>query len=179
MYGEVFRRKAICSTLPSDKSIVEKSGAWFSFQGERLGRAAKRSQFLKDNQIIAAALSLLSAKSWVFDSYRSSATSAAAAADNGQKRNNETRLKARDYIGDHGSHFGNHVVPNVVAGFSPRSFRATLTRCFKQLSDKLSLPALEDEILGYWKKTISSKRASRLAKTAGLTPSTRVPPRQR
>src|SRR5499433_528143 len=50
MYGEGISREGDLLDLAVDKNIVEKSGAWFSFQGERLGQGRENArQFLKDN----------------------------------------------------------------------------------------------------------------------------------
>ena len=44
------RAKAICSTSAWRNNIVEKSGSWFSFKGERIGQGRENArQFLKDN----------------------------------------------------------------------------------------------------------------------------------
>ena len=50
MYGEGISREGDLLDLAVDKSVVDKSGAWFSFQGERLGQGRENArQFLKDN----------------------------------------------------------------------------------------------------------------------------------
>jgi recombination protein RecA len=50
MYGEGISREGDLLDLAVDKNIVDKSGAWFSFQGERLGQGRENArQFLKDN----------------------------------------------------------------------------------------------------------------------------------
>jgi recombination protein RecA len=50
MYGQGISKEGDLLDLAVDKSIVEKSGAWFSFQGERLGQGRDNArQFLKDN----------------------------------------------------------------------------------------------------------------------------------
>src|SRR5438128_3865174 len=50
MYGEGISREGDLIDLGVDKNIIEKSGAWFSFQGERLGQGRENArQFLKDN----------------------------------------------------------------------------------------------------------------------------------
>jgi recombination protein RecA len=50
MYGEGISREGDILDLAVDKNIVDKSGAWFSFQGERLGQGRENArQFLKDN----------------------------------------------------------------------------------------------------------------------------------
>src|SRR4051812_30080977 len=50
MYGEGISKEGDLIDLAVDKNIVEKSGSWFSFQGERLGQGRENArQFLKDN----------------------------------------------------------------------------------------------------------------------------------
>jgi recombination protein RecA len=50
MYGVGISREGDLLDLAVDKNVVEKSGAWFSFQGERLGQGRENArQFLKDN----------------------------------------------------------------------------------------------------------------------------------
>src|SRR6185369_389947 len=50
LYGEGISREGELLDMAVDKNIVEKSGAWFSFQGERLGQGRENArQFLKDN----------------------------------------------------------------------------------------------------------------------------------
>jgi recombination protein RecA len=50
MYGQGISREGDLLDLAVDKNIIDKSGAWFSFQGERLGQGRDNArQFLKDN----------------------------------------------------------------------------------------------------------------------------------
>src|SRR4029434_74661 len=50
MYGQGISREGDLLDLGVDKNIIDKSGAWFSFQGERLGQGRDNArQFLKDN----------------------------------------------------------------------------------------------------------------------------------
>ncbi|MBX4373522.1 DNA recombination/repair protein RecA, partial [Mycobacterium tuberculosis] len=43
--------------IGSDIDIVQKSGAWYSYEGERLGQGRENSkQFLKENPEIASAI---------------------------------------------------------------------------------------------------------------------------
>jgi recombination protein RecA len=50
MYGEGISREGDLLDLAVEKRIVEKSGAWFAFSGERLGQGRENAkQFLKDN----------------------------------------------------------------------------------------------------------------------------------
>jgi recombination protein RecA len=53
MYGEGISREGDLLDLAVDKKIVEKSGTWFAFGGERLGQGRENvKQFLKDNPTI-------------------------------------------------------------------------------------------------------------------------------
>jgi recombination protein RecA len=50
MYGEGISREGDLIDLAVEKRIVEKSGAWFAFSGERLGQGRENAkQFLKDH----------------------------------------------------------------------------------------------------------------------------------
>ena len=50
MYGEGISRTGDLVDLAVDKRIIEKSGAWFAYSGERLGQGRENAkQFLKDN----------------------------------------------------------------------------------------------------------------------------------
>jgi recombination protein RecA len=55
MYGQGISREGDLLDLAVDKRIIEKSGAWFSFDGERLGQGRENvKQFLKDHPEVAA-----------------------------------------------------------------------------------------------------------------------------
>src|SRR4051812_19453095 len=55
MYGEGISREGDLLDLAANMNIVEKSGAWFSYKGERLGQGRDNAkQTLKDNKDIAA-----------------------------------------------------------------------------------------------------------------------------
>ena len=57
MYGEGISRTGDLLDLAVDKRIVEKSGAWFAYGGERLGQGRENAkQFLKDNPKVAATI---------------------------------------------------------------------------------------------------------------------------
>src|SRR5687767_8449305 len=50
MYGEGISREGDLIDLASNHEVVEKSGAWFSYKGERLGQGRENAkQLLKDN----------------------------------------------------------------------------------------------------------------------------------
>ncbi|MET1032799.1 recombinase RecA [Domibacillus tundrae] len=50
MYGEGISREGEIIDLGSEEDIVEKSGAWYSYKGERLGQGRENAkQFLKEN----------------------------------------------------------------------------------------------------------------------------------
>ena len=50
MYGEGISKEGEVLDLGSDEDIVQKSGSWFSYQGEKLGQGRENAkQFFKDN----------------------------------------------------------------------------------------------------------------------------------
>ena len=54
MYGTGISKEGDLIDLGAEKGILEKSGAWFSYKGERLGQGRENSkQFLKDNSDIS------------------------------------------------------------------------------------------------------------------------------
>src|SRR5262247_2871661 len=57
MYGEGISREGDLIDLDVARNIVEKSGAWFSYKGERIGQGRENvKQFLKDNKDVATKL---------------------------------------------------------------------------------------------------------------------------
>ena len=57
MYGEGISREGDLLDLAVEKRIVEKSGAWFAYSGERLGQGRENAkQFLKDNRSVRQAI---------------------------------------------------------------------------------------------------------------------------
>jgi recombination protein RecA len=55
MYGEGISKSGELLDLGVKSGIVEKSGAWFSYDSERMGQGRENArQFLKDNPAIAA-----------------------------------------------------------------------------------------------------------------------------
>lgn len=57
MYGRGFSQIADLVNLATIHNLVEKSGSWYSYKGERIGQGAQNVQeFLLENQAIAAAL---------------------------------------------------------------------------------------------------------------------------
>jgi len=55
LYGEGISREGSIIDLGTELDIIQKSGAWFSYNGERLGQGRENArQFLKDNPQIAA-----------------------------------------------------------------------------------------------------------------------------
>jgi recombination protein RecA len=57
MYGEGISRYGDLLDLGVEKKIIEKSGAWFAYSGERLGQGRENAkQFLKENQDIFKAI---------------------------------------------------------------------------------------------------------------------------
>src|SRR5919199_3788409 len=57
MYGEGISKEGDLLDLAVDRKIIDKSGTWFAFGGERLGQGRENvKQFLKDNPTIAQAI---------------------------------------------------------------------------------------------------------------------------
>ncbi|ADU30686.1 recombinase RecA [Evansella cellulosilytica] len=57
MYGEGISREGSLLDIASDLDIVQKSGAWYSYNEERLGQGRENSkQFLKENEEITLAI---------------------------------------------------------------------------------------------------------------------------
>ena len=57
MYGEGISREGDLLDLAVEKRIIEKSGAWFAYSGERLGQGRENAkQFLKDNVDVRQAI---------------------------------------------------------------------------------------------------------------------------
>ena len=57
MYGEGISKEGDLLDLAVDRRIVEKSGTWFAFGGERLGQGRENvKQFLKDNPAVCKAI---------------------------------------------------------------------------------------------------------------------------
>jgi recombination protein RecA len=57
MYGEGISREGDLLDLAVERKIVEKSGAWFAYGGERLGQGRENVKaFLKDNVDVRAAI---------------------------------------------------------------------------------------------------------------------------
>ncbi|MBZ5648186.1 MAG: recombinase RecA [Acidobacteriia bacterium] len=55
MYGEGISREGDVLDLAANNDIVEKSGAWFSYKGERIGQGRENAkQFLKENKDVLA-----------------------------------------------------------------------------------------------------------------------------
>lgn len=57
MYGEGISREGDIVDLGTEAKVVEKTGAWYAFQGERIGQGRENAkQFLKDHPETAAAI---------------------------------------------------------------------------------------------------------------------------
>jgi recombination protein RecA len=57
MYGEGISKEGDLLDLAVERKIVEKSGTWFSYSGERLGQGRENAkQFLKDNTEVFKAI---------------------------------------------------------------------------------------------------------------------------
>jgi recombination protein RecA len=90
MYGQGISREGDLLDLAVDKNIIDKSGAWFSFQGERLGQGRDNArQFLKDNPDYRGRIELALREVMglsIPTVPAPAAASASASADNGHKR---------------------------------------------------------------------------------------------
>src|SRR5881296_566424 len=57
LYGEGISREGDLLDLAANQNIVEKSGSWYSYKGERIGQGRENArQFLKDNKDVYAKL---------------------------------------------------------------------------------------------------------------------------
>ncbi len=57
IYGEGISREGDALDLGVDRNLVEKSGTWFSYKGERIGQGRENArQFMKDNKDVMARL---------------------------------------------------------------------------------------------------------------------------
>jgi recombination protein RecA len=57
MYGEGISREGDLLDQAVERNIIEKSGTWFSYGGERLGQGRENAKgFLKQNKDIAATI---------------------------------------------------------------------------------------------------------------------------
>jgi recombination protein RecA len=55
LYGEGISREGDLLDLAAAQNVLEKSGAWYSYKGERIGQGRENArQFLKDNKEIAS-----------------------------------------------------------------------------------------------------------------------------
>jgi recombination protein RecA len=91
LYGQGISREGDLLDLGVDKNIVDKSGAWFSFQGERLGQGRDNArQFLKDNPDYRGRIELTVREIMGLPiptvAAPAAAAAAAASSDNGHKR---------------------------------------------------------------------------------------------
>jgi len=59
LYGEGISREGDLIDVAAERNILEKSGAWFSFAGERIGQGRENAkQFLRDNPDLRKKLEL-------------------------------------------------------------------------------------------------------------------------
>src|SRR6266496_3226791 len=57
LYGEGISREGDLLDIAANNNILEKSGSWYSYKGERIGQGRENArQFLKDNKDVAARL---------------------------------------------------------------------------------------------------------------------------
>ncbi len=84
MYGEGISHEGDLLDLAVNGNLVEKSGSWFSYKGERVGQGRENAkQFLKDNKDIAARIETDVRKSLGLISVEDKAQAAAANAEAG------------------------------------------------------------------------------------------------
>ncbi len=82
MYGEGISREGDLLDLAVNGNLVEKSGSWFSYKGERIGQGRENAkQFLKDNKDITARIETDVRKSLGLISVEDKAQAAAANAE--------------------------------------------------------------------------------------------------
>ncbi len=82
MYGEGISREGDLLDLAVNGNLVEKSGSWFSYKGERIGQGRENAkQFLKENKDIAARIETDVRKSLGLISVEDKAQAAAANAE--------------------------------------------------------------------------------------------------
>jgi recombination protein RecA len=87
LYGEGISRQGDLLDLAVNHGILEKSGAWFSYQGERIGQGRENArQFLKDNPEVTQKLEQAVRKSLGLISAQSAAQAQGAAQSAGQGR---------------------------------------------------------------------------------------------
>jgi len=87
VYGEGISKEGDLIDLGVEKNIIEKSGAWFSFQGERLGQGRENAkQFLKDHPEYRSRIEITLREILGLPTAQPATAAAAAAADNGKKR---------------------------------------------------------------------------------------------
>jgi recombination protein RecA len=59
LYGEGISREGDLLDLAANNNIVEKSGSWFSYKGERIGQGRENArQFLRDNKEVLARINV-------------------------------------------------------------------------------------------------------------------------
>ncbi len=84
LYGQGVSREGDLLDVAVEKNVVDKSGAWFSFQGERLGQGRDNArQFLKDNHDYRGRIELALREAMGIGVPTVPVTAAAAGADNG------------------------------------------------------------------------------------------------
>ena len=55
MYAEGISHASLVLDIASEAAIIEKSGAWYSYQGQRIGQGRENAKlYLKDNPVLMA-----------------------------------------------------------------------------------------------------------------------------
>ncbi|SDH00164.1 RecA protein [Alteribacillus persepolensis] len=72
MYGEGISREGSILDIGAELDIVQKSGAWYSYEGERLGQGRENSkQYLRENEDVTAAIEQSIREHYSLDSIQS------------------------------------------------------------------------------------------------------------
>ncbi len=90
MYGQGISREGDLLDLASNENVVEKSGAWFSYGGERIGQGREQAKgFLRDHPEVMAKV-----EAQVFEKFGVKRAPAAAAPETEEPEEKKPRVKA-------------------------------------------------------------------------------------
>jgi recombination protein RecA len=99
LYGEGISREGDLLDLAVNSNILEKSGSWFSYKGERIGQGRENArQFLKDNKDTMAKLDTEVRKSLGLIATPAQAQPAAGAAPTAQQSGRVTTMPTTDAV---------------------------------------------------------------------------------
>ncbi len=95
MYGEGISKEGDLLDLAANMNLLEKSGSWFSYKGERIGQGRENAkQFLKENKDIAAKIEAEVRKALGLISVADKAQAAAANAEAAPHRDTQASSRA-------------------------------------------------------------------------------------